>query len=92
MSQKRVAAEPSLNHSAKALRVVHRLDKFSHAKRTYEKSLTFLASWTWSATLAQEGVFAPNYEVEEIAEIAQRLRKKAGLPDEPTGTVANEKE
>lgn len=40
---------------------------------------------------AQEGVFAPNYEVEEIAEIAQRLRQKAGLPDEPTGTVANEK-
>lgn len=39
---------------------------------------------------AQEGVFAPDYDVEEIAEIAQRLREKAGLPDEPTGTVANQ--
>jgi hypothetical protein len=26
---------------------------------------------------------------EEIAEIAQKLRKEAGLPDEPIGEVAN---
>ncbi len=38
---------------------------------------------------AQEGVFAPGYEPEEIAEIARRLREKAGLSDEPTGEVAN---
>jgi len=38
---------------------------------------------------AQEGVFAPDYAPEEIAEIARRLRDKAGLPDEPTGVVAN---
>ena len=38
---------------------------------------------------AQEGVFAPDYAPEEIAEIARKLRKKAGLPDEPTGVVAN---
>jgi Mn-containing catalase len=36
----------------------------------------------------QEGVFAPDYAPEEIAEIARRLRKDAGLPDEPTGVVA----
>jgi hypothetical protein len=29
---------------------------------------------------------------EEIAEIAQRLRKKAGLPDKPTGVVSEESE
>jgi hypothetical protein len=34
-------------------------------------------------------VFAPDYAPEEIAEIAQRLRQRAGLPDEPTGVVAN---
>jgi Mn-containing catalase len=39
---------------------------------------------------AQEGVFAPDYAPEEIAEIARRLRKDAGLPDEPTGVVAND--
>jgi Mn-containing catalase len=38
---------------------------------------------------AQEGVFAPDYAPEEIAEIARRLRESAGLPDEPTGVVAN---
>ncbi|MEA2180169.1 MAG: Mn-containing catalase [Solirubrobacteraceae bacterium] len=39
---------------------------------------------------AQEGVFAPDYAPEEIAEIAKRLRKAAGLSDEPTGVVAND--
>jgi Mn-containing catalase len=38
---------------------------------------------------AQTDVFAPSYEPEEIKEIAQKLRKKAGLPDEPLGVVAN---
>jgi Mn-containing catalase len=38
---------------------------------------------------AQPSVFAPDYAPEEIAEIAQRLRKQAGLPAEPTGEVAN---
>jgi Mn-containing catalase len=38
---------------------------------------------------AQPSVFAPDYAPEEIAEIAQRLRKEAGLPDEPIGEVAN---
>ena len=38
---------------------------------------------------AQEGVFAPDYAPEEISEIARKLRKNAGLPDEPTGVVAN---
>ena len=37
----------------------------------------------------QTAVFAPDYAPEEIAEIAARLRKKAGLPKEPTGEVAN---
>ena len=31
---------------------------------------------------AQEGVFAPDYEPEEIAEIARKLRKAAGLSDD----------
>jgi hypothetical protein len=35
-------------------------------------------------------VFAPDYLPEEIAEIAKRLRTKAGLPAEPTGRVAAE--
>jgi hypothetical protein len=35
-------------------------------------------------------VFAPDYAPEEIAEIARKLRKDAGLPDEPTGVVAND--
>jgi Mn-containing catalase len=38
---------------------------------------------------SQPDVFAPDRDPEEIAEIAQRLRKAAGLPDEPTGVVAN---
>src|SRR3954454_761649 len=37
----------------------------------------------------QPAVFAPDYAPEEIAEIAQRLRTDAGLPDEPLGEVAN---
>jgi Mn-containing catalase len=36
----------------------------------------------------QEAVFAPDYAPEEIAEIAQRLRKQAGLPDQVTAKVA----
>jgi hypothetical protein len=39
---------------------------------------------------AQEGVFAPDYAPEEIAEIARRLRDAAGLSDEPTGVVADD--
>jgi hypothetical protein len=35
-------------------------------------------------------VFAPDYAPEEISEIAQKLRKQAGLPDEPTGQVSEE--
>jgi Mn-containing catalase len=38
----------------------------------------------------QEGVFAPDYAPEEISEIARKLRTAAGLPDEPTGVVAND--
>jgi hypothetical protein len=38
----------------------------------------------------QEGVFAPDYAPEEIAEIARKLRNAAGLSDEPTGVVAND--
>jgi Mn-containing catalase len=37
----------------------------------------------------QTAVFAPGPEPEEIAEIAARLRKAAGLSEEPTGVVAN---
>jgi Mn-containing catalase len=37
---------------------------------------------------AQEDVFAPDYAPEEIAAIAQKLRKAAGLPDKVTGIVA----
>jgi Mn-containing catalase len=37
---------------------------------------------------SQPAVFAPSYAPEEITEIAQRLRKAAGLPDEPLGEVA----
>jgi Mn-containing catalase len=36
----------------------------------------------------QETVFAPDYAPEEIAEIAHRLRKEAGLPDKVTARVA----
>jgi Mn-containing catalase len=39
---------------------------------------------------AQPDVFAPSYAPEEIVEIAQTLRKKAGLPDTPTGEVSDE--
>ena len=38
---------------------------------------------------SQPAVFAPDYAPEEIAEIAARLRKQAGLPKEPTGEVAD---
>ena len=34
-------------------------------------------------------MFAPDYAPEEIAEIALKLRKAAGLSDEPTGEVAS---
>jgi Mn-containing catalase len=37
----------------------------------------------------QTAVFAPDYAPMEIAEIAQKLRKQAGLPDKPTGVVAS---
>jgi Mn-containing catalase len=37
----------------------------------------------------QPAVFAPDYAPEEIAAIAAKLRKQAGLPKEPTGEVAN---
>jgi Mn-containing catalase len=37
----------------------------------------------------QPSVFAPDYAPEEIAEIARKLRKQAGLPDEPLAEVAN---
>jgi Mn-containing catalase len=47
-------------------------------------------SRTESQLPAQEGVFAPDYAPEEIAEIARKLRQAAGLPDEPTGIVAND--
>jgi Mn-containing catalase len=38
----------------------------------------------------QADVFAPDYAPEEIAEIASKLRKAAGLPDKVTGIVAND--
>jgi len=38
----------------------------------------------------QPAVFAPDYAPEEISEIAQKLRKQAGLPDEPLGLVSEE--
>jgi Mn-containing catalase len=38
---------------------------------------------------SQPAVFAPDYAPEEIKEIAAKLRKKAGLPDEPLGRVAD---
>jgi Mn-containing catalase len=37
----------------------------------------------------QPAVFAPDYAPEEIAEIATKLRQKAGLPKEATGLVAD---
>jgi Mn-containing catalase len=39
---------------------------------------------------SQPAVFAPDYAPEEIAEIAAKLRAKAGLPKQPTGEVASE--
>src|SRR6187455_2940534 len=39
----------------------------------------------------QPAVFAPDYAPEEIAEIARKLRVRAGLSKEPTGEVANGK-
>jgi Mn-containing catalase len=38
---------------------------------------------------SQPAVFAPDYGPEEIAEIAEKLRRNAGLPKEPTGLVAD---
>jgi len=38
----------------------------------------------------QTGVFAPGPEPKEIEEIAAKLRKAAGLPNKPTGKVAND--
>jgi Mn-containing catalase len=38
---------------------------------------------------SQPAVFAPDYAPEEIAAIAAKLRKQAGLPKEPTGEVAS---
>jgi manganese catalase len=38
----------------------------------------------WPDAPAQNDVFAPDYATEEIAEIARRLRQRAGFP-EPTG-------
>jgi hypothetical protein len=32
-------------------------------------------------------VFAPDYEPEEIQEIAKKLRQQAGLGDEPLGDI-----
>jgi Mn-containing catalase len=37
----------------------------------------------------QPAVFAPDYAPDEIAEIAAKLRKQAGMPKEPSGEVAN---
>jgi Mn-containing catalase len=37
----------------------------------------------------QPAVFAPDYAPEEIAEIARKLRRAAGLPDAPSGVVAS---
>jgi Mn-containing catalase len=38
----------------------------------------------------EESAFAPDYAPEEIAEIAQKLRKQAGLPDQVTAEVAGD--
>lgn len=37
----------------------------------------------------ESDVFAPDYAPEEISEIAKKLRVQAGLPEIPTGVVAN---
>lgn len=39
---------------------------------------------------SQPAVFAPDAHPQLIAEVAQKLRKAAGLPDTPTGVVAND--
>ena len=39
---------------------------------------------------SQEAVFAPGPYPEEISEIAARLRQAAGLPQQPSGVVANQ--
>jgi Mn-containing catalase len=38
----------------------------------------------------QPAVFAPDYAPQEIAEIATKLRKAAGMSEQPTGVVAND--
>jgi Mn-containing catalase len=38
--------------------------------------------------LPQPAVFAPDYAPEEVAEIATKLRRAAGLPKKPAGVVA----
>jgi Mn-containing catalase len=40
----------------------------------------------------QPAVFAPDYLPDEVAEIATKLRQRAGLPKEPTGMVADLKQ
>jgi Mn-containing catalase len=44
----------------------------------------------WNDLPPEPDVFAPDYAPEEISEIAQKLRKAAGLPDKVTGIVAND--
>jgi Mn-containing catalase len=44
----------------------------------------------WHDLPPQPAVFAPDYAPEEIAEIAQKLRVAAGLPEQPTGEVAED--
>jgi len=39
---------------------------------------------------SEPDAFAPDYAPEEIAEIAKKLRTQAGLPEIPTGVVAND--
>jgi Mn-containing catalase len=38
----------------------------------------------------QPAVFAPGYSLQEITEIAQKLRRQAGPPDKPPGVVSEE--
>src|SRR4051812_37749137 len=44
----------------------------------------------WNDLPPETDVFAPDYAPEEISQIAQKLRKAAGLPDQVTGVVAND--
>jgi manganese catalase len=39
---------------------------------------------------SQPAVFAPGPDPDMLAEVSAKLRKAAGLPDKPTGTVAND--